>query len=298
MPMTDLRTGGVPEGIDQVWNALGELRGSAVVAEARAWADAEAGKVARQRRFWRRLLPLSAGGLALAAACAAVFMITDQTDPAAQPVLYSTRVGEIRQEKLADGSVIVLDTNTRIEVAYTAQKRQLTLLSGQGHFDVAHNTQRPFVVSFGKNSVTAVGTSFDVAAFPGANAVTLLTGRVIVAAKPRNSGPAREVTLAPGQQVAIAGNGQLSRPRSVDTGAISAWQQGQLDLSDMPVSDALALMNRYSARKIVVKDPGVLDNKISGIFKAGDTQSAVDALSAYFGLRIAAQSPDEIVLTK
>lgn len=291
--MTDLRTGS----IDQVWNALGELRDSVIVAEARAYADAEAERIQRQRKFWRRLLPLSVGGgLALATACAAVFVMTNQTVPASQPILYSTKIGEIRQEKLADGSVIVLDTNTRIEVAFTANKRQLTLLSGQGHFDVAHNPQRPFVVSFGKNSVTAVGTSFDIAAFPGVNAVTLLTGRVIVAVKPGNSVPTREVVLNPGQQVSIAGNGQFSRPRKVDTGAISAWQQGQLDLSDMPVSDALMLMNRYSTRKIVVKDPDVLNNKISGIFQAGDTQSAVDALNTYFGLTIKEQTENEIII--
>ncbi len=294
--MTEPRSQNLPEGIEQVWTALGQLRGSSVVAEARAYADARHEQVQRRRRFWQGLFPLAAAGLSVAAASVAVLFWSNPSPPVAAPIVYQTKVGEIRKETLADGSVIVLDTDTRIAVSFTPQKRQLTLLSGQGHFDVAHNTHRPFVVSFGKNSVTAVGTSFDVTALPNLNAVTLLSGRVVVSAKPRDAGPPRSVTLNPGQQVSIAQNGQLARPRAVDSATATAWQQGQLDLSDMPIADALIVMNRYSTRKISVKDADVLDKKISGIFKAGDTETAIDALTAYFGLHIVSQSENAIVL--
>lgn len=282
---------------DPVWDALGELRDSNVVADTRAYADARYERVLGRRHFWQRLVPMASAGLATAAACFVLFLYAGQTaDPVIEPIAYSTAIGEIREQKLPDGSIVVLDTNTRLIARFTAGERRLTLLSGQGHFNVAHNAKRPFIVSFGRNSVTALGTSFDVTALPGQNAVTLLSGKVRVTAKSQDAKRPHEVTLTPGLRVAISDNGQLAAPRKIDPASASVWQHGQLDLSDMPVSSALSLMNRYSTTRIVVREPDVLGNKISGIFKAGDTTAAVDALTTYFNLRILSRSQDEIVL--
>lgn len=75
---------------------------------------------------------------------------------------YGTQVGEQRSVQLADGSVVRLDTNSRIRVKLSGSERQIDLLEGQALFEVAHDTSRPFRVRADAMTVTALGTVFDV----------------------------------------------------------------------------------------------------------------------------------------
>jgi transmembrane sensor len=60
----------------------------------------------------------------------------------------ATGVGEIREVALPDGSRMVLNSTSRVEVAYTPERR-LLVLAREAFFDVAHNPQRPFDVQVG-----------------------------------------------------------------------------------------------------------------------------------------------------
>ena len=126
------------------------------------------------------------------------------------------------------------------------------------------------------------------------NSVTLLSGKVEVTA---NSQIAR-LKLQPGQQVSITKQGKLTSPIDVDLASISAWQKGQIDLTDLRLDEALVRINRYSPIKIVVSDKALSDQRISGIFQAGDTRAVVNALCAYFNLQVMGSSNHEIVLGK
>ena len=78
------------------------------------------------------------------------------------PKLYTTDIGEQKTIELADHSIVQLNTNSRLEVDYSADYRRLRLVQGEAHFDVAHNPDRPFEVYAGQGLVRAVGTSFTV----------------------------------------------------------------------------------------------------------------------------------------
>ena len=71
-------------------------------------------------------------------------------------------MGEQRQLELPDGSVIYLNTNSQVQIDYTATTRNILLLQGEAHFDVAKNPGRPFNVYAGGGLVQAVGTAFTV----------------------------------------------------------------------------------------------------------------------------------------
>ena len=71
------------------------------------------------------------------------------------------RVGEQKNITLADGSKLHLNTDSIVTVDFTENARNIVLLRGEAHFDVAHDTSRPFTVTAGNNTVTAVGTAFN-----------------------------------------------------------------------------------------------------------------------------------------
>jgi transmembrane sensor len=109
-------------------------------------------------RLSRRSLVAGVGG-ALAAGAAAAVAVTAGLTRSAR---YSTRLGEVRTVALQDGSVVTLNTQSTIDVAYSRRDRRIQLISGEALFDVAKDASRPFLVSAGLAEVRAVGTSFTV----------------------------------------------------------------------------------------------------------------------------------------
>ncbi|MDZ4374360.1 MAG: FecR domain-containing protein [Phenylobacterium sp.] len=203
-----------------------------------------------------------------------------------------TDVGGQRLEVLADGSRVRLNTDTRLRVAYRDGVRRVVLEHGQAYFDVAHDPQRPFVVVADGAEVRALGTRFDVRHDRQAVQVTLLQGRVQVRAEDGDP-----TVLTPGQAVAVSRSG-VSRPVAVDGGAVTSWTSGRITLRGVPLREAVAEVNRYSTRKVVLDAPEAVSGElVSGQFVAGDVESFVAGARSLYGLRVTAESPREIRLS-
>jgi transmembrane sensor len=78
------------------------------------------------------------------------------------PLVLSTKRGEVRKVTLADGSVVTLDSDSRLLVWMGSDRRDLELDHGRVHFEVGHDRSRPFTVMADGGSTTALGTVFDV----------------------------------------------------------------------------------------------------------------------------------------
>src|SRR5690606_10672619 len=77
--------------------------------------------------------------------------------------IYSTHIGEQLRIQLDDGSTATLNTDSKIIVRYSQNKRLIELQQGEVYFDVARQAQRPFEVLAAGNTVRAIGTEFNVA---------------------------------------------------------------------------------------------------------------------------------------
>src|SRR5690606_34928319 len=92
--------------------------------------------------------------------------------------MLTTKVGERRILTLADGSTVMLNTDTRLRVRFSDSHRTVFLENGEASFDVAKDAARPFIVKAGNTQIAAIGTTFDVRWLGQALAVTLVQGRV------------------------------------------------------------------------------------------------------------------------
>lgn len=228
--------------------------------------------------------------------------------------VYETRIGERSTVTLSDGTTATINTNSRIEVSYTDELREITLKRGQGFFDVAKDIDRPFVVVAGKKRVMALGTVFDVR-FDDENEVqvTLVEGRVQVddssalldgAARATSSNgdmksaaSSTSIELSPGERLIARAN---KAPEIVETDGVeeTSWRRGQLVFRQRALSDVVAEMNRYNAQKLVLDaDERVLALEVSGVFNTGGPASAfIDALEAMHPLEARRTGRDELTL--
>jgi transmembrane sensor len=214
---------------------------------------------------------------------------------------FATQVGQRSSITLADGSTVVLNTASRIRVAFDPQVRRVRLLAGQAWFEVAKNQRRPFVVEAGDRRVTAHGTAFDVRLEDHDQVqVTLIEGRVSVealkAAGAAGSGPIERVDLLPGDQLVAA----VARPATkhkTDLAKATSWREGQLIFDDDTLETAVAEVNRYSTERIVLADPRLKSLRMSGVFIAGHTDSFVETVTGHFPIKATPDSDGQLLLT-
>jgi transmembrane sensor len=255
-----------------VWEEAGALRGCA------------AAHLVRERPPSRRTAYVRA---ALSATAAAVLAV-------AGSVVYlnragvTTGVGEQRRVTLEDGSQVLMNTSTRLVVKYDKYMRRVELENGEALFDVMKNPHRPFVVTAGGREVTALGTSFEVRRDGPQVTVTLLEGKVTVAAvTPRATAgtpPAEVEVLHPGQRLTLAA-GRAPRLDRPPLQRVTEWQRGRVSLDDLSLADAVAEMNRYSDVKLRIERPEAAAVRVSGIFRAGDSMSFARAVAQTYGLK-------------
>ncbi|RAK52625.1 FecR family protein [Phenylobacterium deserti] len=264
--------------VEAAWTQAGALAADPELAAATAAAFQRRPAVAGRRPRARRpgALPIAGAVLALAVAAGGLLVLRSPQQPR-----FETRVGEQRVVTLPDGSRLRLNTDSEVQLAFTAGERRVRLRRGQAVFEAAKDPSRPFVVDAGLAEVRALGTRFDVWRAPGSVRIALLDGKVEVA--PSATDPAaRTAVLAPGQQLTATASG-LSAPGPADP-AVAGWTTGRLTFRNTPLSTAVAEVNRYSSGKLTLAAPNLAHRPVSGVFDAGDTDAFVSAVTSLYDL--------------
>jgi transmembrane sensor len=183
---------------------------------------------------------------------------------------YSTRVGETREIVLSDGSLVTLNTDSRILVHYGKARREIQLLQGEALFDVAKNKRRPFVVVAGDTQVRAVGTSFTVKLLPQQPVQVLVREGVVEIKRP-------QVPQAPPVRL-VANTLALAPPQApISTEAVPriqvtrdlAWREGRIAFDNETLANAAREFGRYSDIQIRVP-PELESQTITGLFVSND----------------------------
>jgi transmembrane sensor len=219
-------------------------------------------------------------------------------------VTYATQTGEQRTVTLTDGSVVQLNSQSRLRVSFSEQERRVELIDGQALFEVAKNPARPFVVVSGTTSVQAVGTQFDVYRRSAGTVVTVLEGRVAVSGNTvRGPAPSKlestgsgAVLLSAGEQIIVTPTAVLA-PKATNVEAAVAWTQKKLVFDAAPLSEVVAEFNRYSHQRLVLDNAELDEIRISGVFASSGVEHLVQFLQQRFDV-IATTSDDQIHLSR
>lgn len=211
---------------------------------------------------------------------------------------FATEIGGQKTLLLSDGSTIFLNTNSEVAVALSKDKREINLIKGEAHFEVASDPERPFLVRARGGIVKAVGTAFTVFLRTEAVEVTVTEG--VVALIPRldenvdieiDVASLDELTplaaLTAGQSAVFAEEVEsLSRISTDVLDRKLLWREGFIAFAGEPLSTVVADVSRYTDITIEIDDSALEALPIGGYFKVGEVESMLDSLEASFGVRV------------
>lgn len=191
---------------------------------------------------------------------------------------YSTATGEERSVSLEDGSMLDLNSQSKVRVRFSTYERSVELLQGQALFHVTKDAARPFIVSTDTTRVRAVGTQFDVYRKSSGTVVTVIEGRVAVP-PPGLLQQEGEVLLAAGEQLTVTPE-SISQPRAADVTLATAWTQRKIAFRGATLREVVEEFNRYNTRRLVIADPTLMNTRISGVFSSSDPDPLLRFLRA------------------
>lgn len=225
-------------------------------------------------------------------------------------LIIATTIGDYRDIELSDGTLVKLNTNSRIEIDYDNRTRNVRLLAGEAYFDVISNSTRPFLVYAGNNYVRVIGTAFVVRLSERDLEVTVTRGKVQVADAITLTGYAEDekgsekqivnrvqgsipttvpISLQARQSITISAEnekGSIVTLSERDLTRELSWKEGLHDFSNTPLEEVVKEISRHSSLDIEIADQSLRDLKFGGIFRTGETQPLFDALEAAFGVNV------------
>lgn len=222
--------------------------------------------------------------------------------------VYQTALGEQQTVDLPDGSTVILNTDTALNVVFTSDARSVKLERGEAFFDVASDKSRPFSVDTDSGRVTAVGTAFSVRVLEEKIDVVVTHGRVALApalleptetvvysaiAEPRNM----EITA--GQAATFAqGVEALDQIAPVEIERRLDWRDGMLAFKGEPLEQVVRDISRYTDLVIEIDGDEIRQQPIGGYFKVGETDALLEALATLSDLEIEQVDDSRIRITR
>jgi len=281
----------------RVWDTLGTATSTlddSAWAMGRAWGS----RAERSRRVRPGRRAFVAGGGAVAAAWLA-FAPPLQLWPSLTDLTGDFRTGRGQQQQLAvaDGVVVHLNTQSRIDVLRGGHgaEQGIDLLAGEAEIVTgmasgaqAHATGSPFVVVAASGRVRARMARFNIRRTGSQVCVTCVDGQV------RVEHPSQRLSLSAGQQVIYDGRGV--RPVSrVNPADVTAWRRGLLVFNDVPLAEVVNEINRYRAGKLILRNPQLGESRVHAQFSIRRLDDAILTIRDLYGAHVT-ELPGNIVL--
>ncbi|WP_223518546.1 FecR family protein [Pseudomonas sp. GL-B-19] len=240
-----------------------------LVPAARLQALCETAPTHRARQPWARY----AVAASVVAVALGVGWFSGLHRPAPFTAEYSTELGERRHVVLPDGSLVDMNSRSRIQVRFEKDRRGIELTEGEAMFSVEHDTSRPFVVEAGNGQVTVTGTRFDVRRDPSQTRVAVEQGTV----KVRGQG-ADVISLTAGLGTRIDAQGVVAAAYAVNPAELAAWRSGKLVFNNASLSEVAAEVSRYREKPLTVGNDKVGNLRMTSVSNSDNTDALIKAL--------------------
>ncbi|MDX9883117.1 MAG: FecR domain-containing protein [Prolixibacteraceae bacterium] len=166
-------------------------------------------------------------------------------------------VGSRTVVQLSDGTEVNLNYDSKIKYPrnFDGNTREITL-SGEGYFDVARNPGKPFIVKIGNLDIKALGTEFNVSAYPDDDIIetTLVEGKVVIEKTIQGEKKQSVGTMVPGQHVTYDSSSGKITSRRGNIDKYIAWKNGKLVFDNEPIAEVAEKLGRMFNVEIEVAE--------------------------------------------
>lgn len=208
---------------------------------------------------------------------------------AADAFSLATNIGEIRTDRLPDGTRVTLDTNSRVDAVFTKARRQFRLVRGRARIAAANDASRPIELDAAAVKVGDVEV-VDLRRSSGLTSITMVDGAGSVHVGQQT------VRLSAGQMLAVSDSGSAVAPTAVRAGDVR-WTSGMLSFEDATLAFVVAEANRYSRTPIELDGDDVARIRFTGTFRAGDTGGLAHMLAQGFHLTLSRRADGSFLLS-
>ncbi len=244
-----------------------------------------------KRRQW-----LIAAGLATLAVSAGFFSWLSRDIPPIEAVQYATAVGEQRTISLADGSTLILNTDSEVSIRFSDDVRALSFVRGEAFFSVAEDPDRPFSVNVDDRYVTAIGTKFNIYRKTGETTVAVIEGTVSIHAADQTA-TSIDANLVDGGQIGTFTGNKLGITVSAvpNIEDFHSWRIGVVRFDDVSLQRLVDEYNRYNTRKIRIADDYLGEYRIGGVYQLAKVEAMLVGLELNYPLKVL-HTDDQFVL--
>ena len=210
---------------------------------------------------------------------------------------YQTGAGERKQMFLPDGSVVYLNSDTKLgvaKVAFNKEKREIWLEEGEAFFEVAKNPKKPFIVHTHNLQTTVKGTSFNIKAYKelDESSVSVRDGRVEV----RNGGSLLG-TLTQNRQIVYNKTEGSFEEQQTSWEDAAAWMESRLVMKQANSKELKLRLRQHFGIEVEIRGTALQGKQLSCSFQSRVTlKEVLDGVSLLYGVKYDDSNPDKVIL--
>ena len=158
---------------------------------------------------------------------------------------------EIKNIVLPDGSKVILDAKTKLDIKYFSDKREINIIEGKALFDVTSNPNKPFIVNANMIKVEVLGTNFEVKNEIDKIVVDVINGKVKVEQNKNNEFQQLAI-LTKGKHISFDKQSKKVILKDIDINNIASWKDGILFFQDYSLEKAINKKKKYQDINITI----------------------------------------------
>ena len=201
--------------------------------------------------------------------------------------------GQIAKAILSDGTIVWLNSNSKLEVhgSFATRDERNVFLRGEAFLEVAKDPQKPFFVHTEQGPVIKVlGTKFDVDAYSDEKVVTtLIEGSIELRDLDKLL-----VVLKPGEQAVFYSKDRTVRINKNPSKNVSLWKEEVITFKDEKLSSIVLKLEKLYHVNIVVDDEKLNDIRLSGrAFREHSVEEVLDVFKMISNIRYKVYTNDK-----
>lgn len=203
--------------------------------------------------------------------------------PTANLITKSTNVGQMRTVTLADGTRIKLNAGSTIIYPEKFANTREVVLQGEAYFEVAEDANRPFVVTTGKVTTTALGTSFNIKSYPTARQtnISLIEGKVRID-KYADDDKTRKSSaefLLPGENILYDQKSSEMKKGHFDLKKVVSWRDNVIYFDKTTFEDAIKTLELWYGVEFEIQNRGSNEILVNGEFHKQTLEAVLKSMS-------------------
>ncbi len=182
---------------------------------------------------------------------------------------FSSNIGSVSSVELDDGSVIWLNSGSKITFTEKSNSRITAKLVGEGYFNIVHNRKREFIVELNGLKIKDLGTKFNVKAYPLDQymTATLLEGKIEM----QNNQGQSFLEMNPNDHLFIDKTNNTYNLSTVDPNLVVSWKDGKFVFVDMSLREVCNELEKWYDVEINIQRKSIESEKYTSVIKRSTT---------------------------